>query len=206
MAARPGGDGTGSSEGWERPSSHAPEPPAWVRAEDAAYSSVRRISVHPAGAGRAPAPALGSRPMGRDRSGPIRPGVATVGRTPWTARGLPDKLPTAPTLLAGGLVVLLAFIIGHATGGGGGQAAAAAKPAVVVTTTTTTLAPRPATHTVVVGDTLSSIASLYGLTANDLATYNGITNLNHVFTGEVLKIPPATTATTAPATVTTLKR
>jgi len=120
------------------------------------------------------------------------------------SRGLPDQLPTAPTLLAAGLVVLLAFVVGHATGGGGGQPAAAAKPAAVVTTTTT-LAPRPATHTVVAGETLSSIASLYGLAASDLATYNGITNLNHVFTGEVLKIPPATTATTAPATVTTFK-
>jgi len=205
MAARPGGNGGGPSDGWERPSFHAPEPPAWIRTEDTGSGSVRRISVHPAGAGRHPTAGLGVRPAGRDRSGPIRPGVATVGRTPWMSRGLPDQLPTAPTLLAAGLVVLLAFVVGHATGGGGGQAAAAAKPAAVATTTTTTLPPRPATHTVVAGDTLSSIASLYGLAASDLATYNGITNLNHVFTGEVLKIPPAGAATTAPATVTTLK-
>ncbi|HSO96349.1 MAG TPA: LysM peptidoglycan-binding domain-containing protein [Acidimicrobiia bacterium] len=45
---------------------------------------------------------------------------------------------------------------------------------------------------------LFSIAGLYGLTTQDLATCNNISNINH-FVGEVIKAPPATTPTTVPA-------
>jgi LysM repeat protein len=111
---------------------------------------------------------------------------------------LADGLPTIPTVLIGVAAVVLAFIIGHATGGGGGSAAVATSqtsPTVVATTTTI-----PATHTVAVGESLSSIAAMFGLTTQDLAAYNNISNVNHVFTGEVIKIPPATTPTTVSAT------
>ena len=111
---------------------------------------------------------------------------------------LADGLPTVPTVLIGVAAVVLAFIIGHATGGGGGSAAAAtSQTSATVVATTTTI---PATHTVVLGDSLSSIAATFGLTTQDLAAYNNISNVNHVFTGEVIKIPPATTPTTVPTT------
>jgi LysM repeat protein len=115
---------------------------------------------------------------------------------------LPKRLPTTPTLLAAGAAVLLAFLIGHVTGGGDSSVATSDTSA-SVTTTTTTIPPLPTTHTVARGETLSSIAGALGLTTAQLASYNGIGNLNHVFVGEVLKIPPATSPTTAtpPATV-----
>ncbi len=110
-----------------------------------------------------------------------------------------DGLPTIPTVLVAAIAVVLAFIIGHATGGGGGTASATSQTAATVVATTTTV---PSTHTVAVGESLSSIAGQFGLTTQDLATYNNITNINHVFVGEVIKIPPAT----APTTPTTKKR
>lgn len=114
-----------------------------------------------------------------------------------------DGLPTIPTALIAAAAVVLAFVIGNLTGGGGGSSVAATSQttATVVATTTTV----PTTHTVVVGDSLSSIAASLGLTTQALAGYNNISNLNHVFTGEVLKIPPATAPTTVPATPTTKK-
>jgi LysM repeat protein len=118
--------------------------------------------------------------------------------------GFADGLPTIPTVLIAVAAVVLAFVIGNLTGGGGGSSVAATSQttATVVATTTTV----PATHTVVVGDSLSSIAARFGLTTQDLAGYNNISSVNHVFTGEVLKIPPATAPTTVPATPTTKKR
>ena len=188
MAAGPGRDGTGSGDGWERPGPDASarrQPPA-----GSAYpppSGVRQIGGRPPGYGSS------AYQRGRtDRSGPLRPPVMSLGPTPWTSRQLPPRLPTGPTVLVAGFLVLLAFIIGHATAGGGPSPVAAAKPAVVATSPTTTQAPRPATHTVAVGETLSSIAGTFGLQASDIATYNQISNVNQVFVGEVLKIPPAT--------------
>ncbi len=115
-----------------------------------------------------------------------------------------DGLPTIPTVLIAGAAMVLAFVIGNLTGGGGGSSVAATSPttAAVVATTTTV----PSTHTVTIGDSLSSIAASFGLTTQELAAYNNISNVNHVFTGEVIKIPPATAPTTVPATPTTKKR
>jgi LysM repeat protein len=116
-----------------------------------------------------------------------------------------DGLPTIPTVLIAVAAVVFAFVIGHATGGGGGGGSAAAtsqtSPTVVATTTTV-----PATHTVAPGESLSSIATAFGLTTQDLAAYNNISNVNHVFTGEVIKIPPATGPATAPTTVPVTKK
>ena len=198
MAAGPGGGGTWAGNGWERPGSGAPArrgPPAGRQP-----AGVRPIGARAPSAGGA---AYQRPPV--DRRSPVRPAVTTLGPTPWTSRQLPPKVPTGPTLLACGFLVLLAFILGHVTAGGGSSPAAAIRPAVVATSTTTTQAPRPATHTVASGETLSSIAGQFGLQASDLATFNGITNVNHVFVGEVLKIPPAGTPTGG-STVTTLKR
>jgi LysM repeat protein len=140
----------------------------------------------------------------------LYPGVGTTARDPSGGRRIPDgvrfaepvrtwqlpkRLPTTPTLLAAGAAVLLAFLVGHLTGGGSSSVATSAATAPVATTTS--LPPLPTTHTVARGETLSSIAGALGLTTAQLASYNGIGNLNHVFVGEVLKIPPPTTASTA---------
>ncbi len=49
---------------------------------------------------------------------------------------------------------------------------------------------QPTEHTVVSGDTLSSIASKYGTTVAKLAAYNNIENVNKIKIGDVIKIPP----------------
>src|SRR5689334_3434357 len=54
------------------------------------------------------------------------------------------------------------------------------------------------THTVQPGETLGTIAQLYGVSIQQLAAANGIVNPNLIFAGQVLKIPG-----TAPAGVTT---
>lgn len=46
-------------------------------------------------------------------------------------------------------------------------------------------------HTVVSGDSLSSIAKKYGTTVDKLAAYNKIENVNHITVGQVIKLPPA---------------
>lgn len=102
------------------------------------------------------------------------------------------SLPAIPTLVIASAVVVLAFVLGRATGGGGDEAAVTT-PTVQSTTTTT----RVIKHTVAKGESLLAIASQYGVTAEALAAANGITNQNHVFVGQVLTIPPSTTATVA---------
>ena len=116
---------------------------------------------------------------------------------------LPKRLPTTQTLLAGGAAVLLAFLIGHLTGGSSASVATSNTTASVATTTT--LPPPPTSHTVAPGETLSSIAGALGVTTAQLASYNGIGNLNHVFVGEVLKVPPPTSPTSTPPATTSPK-
>ena len=48
---------------------------------------------------------------------------------------------------------------------------------------------KPSTYIVKKGDTLSSIASKYGLTYQYLAKYNNIVNPNLIYPGQVIKIP-----------------
>ena len=45
------------------------------------------------------------------------------------------------------------------------------------------------TYTIAVGDTLFSIAQAYGLTVEELAAYNGITDVNQLEVGQVITIP-----------------
>jgi len=54
-----------------------------------------------------------------------------------------------------------------------------------------TPAPQPQvqTYTVQEGDTMSGIANKYNMTSQELATYNGITDVNSLKIGQVLKIP-----------------
>ncbi len=78
------------------------------------------------------------------------------------------------------------------------------------TTTSTVIVPAQILYTVLPGDTLSGIASAYNVTIQDLADYNGITDLNNLSPGQELAIPPksapaettAPTETTAPAETT----
>lgn len=57
------------------------------------------------------------------------------------------------------------------------------------------------THTVQRGETLSVIARRYGITVNQLAQANNITNVNLIRVGQVLRIPGKTTPTPPPAPV-----
>jgi LysM repeat protein len=122
--------------------------------------------------------------------------------------GLPPEIPTLPAILAGITAIVLAFIIGRATGGGGGDSSAVStKPTAVVATSVTTL--KPETHTVQKGETLAGIAQSFGVTVDEIAIFNNIGDLNHVFVGQILKIPApgqVTTVTTAAVTTTTKKK
>lgn len=67
-----------------------------------------------------------------------------------------------------------------------------------------TATPEPATYTIQTGDTMFSIASKFGLTVDELAKANNISNPNLVSVGQVLTIPgrsaaPAPAPTSAPA-------
>jgi LysM repeat protein len=100
--------------------------------------------------------------------------------------------------VAGGVVVLLAFVLGRMSAGSGDTTVQAAPRAVSSTTTTT----RETTHIVLAGESLLGIASQYGITLDALAAANGITNANHVFVGQLLQIPPPV-GTTSPVPVST---
>lgn len=59
----------------------------------------------------------------------------------------------------------------------------------------------PATHTVQPGETLRSIAQFYGLTTDDLTTFNHLTNPNRIYVGQVLQLSPdAPEPTESPST------
>ena len=98
--------------------------------------------------------------------------------------------------------MVAAFVLGRMSAGDG-EVAVRATAAPKVTTTTTT---RDTTHTVLQGESLLGIASQYGVTLDALTAANGITNANHVFVGQVLKIPPAVVTTTTRAVTTTTKK
>lgn len=68
------------------------------------------------------------------------------------------------------------------------------KPVVTPTSTNNT---GGVSYTVKSGDTLGAIASRYGVTAQQLASWNGIKNVNAIYVGQVIKING--TANTAPA-------
>ncbi|MCU1394705.1 MAG: hypothetical protein JWM34_3133 [Ilumatobacteraceae bacterium] len=78
-------------------------------------------------------------------------------------------------------------------------------PPIATTTTTTTLPPTTTTipdkYVIKKGDSLSGIAKMFGVTTQELAAYNGITNPEHIESGQTIKIPqPDQTATTIAVT------
>lgn len=65
------------------------------------------------------------------------------------------------------------------------------------TTSSSVLAPQEILYTVEPGDTLSGIASRYNVTIQDLADYNGITDVNAIAPGLEIAIPPTPIETNA---------
>jgi LysM repeat protein len=69
--------------------------------------------------------------------------------------------------------------------------------------TTTTLAANPEFYTIQQGDTLSAIASSFGVTVADIVAANGLPNADAIQAGQKLAIPGNGTAPTTTAVVTT---
>jgi LysM repeat protein len=94
-------------------------------------------------------------------------------------------------VLAGGAVVAC---------GSDGKKAEETLPPIATTTTTTTMPPTTTTlpefYVISPGDTLFTIAQMFGLTTDELAAYNNIVDKNHIELGQKLKIPPAGAAST----------
>jgi len=68
----------------------------------------------------------------------------------------------------------------------------------LIPTNDATVSDVPVTHVVQAGETLKSIATLYGLTVDDLASRNNITNIDRIFVGQVLNLQAAPPATPSP--------
>jgi LysM repeat protein len=69
--------------------------------------------------------------------------------------------------------------------------------------TTTTLSANPEYYTIQQGDTLSAIASSFGVTVADIVAANGLPNADAIQAGQKLAIPGNGTAPTTTAVVTT---
>jgi peptidoglycan endopeptidase LytF len=80
-------------------------------------------------------------------------------------------------------------------------------PPLITTTTSTTIVVTTTTtlsfYTVQANDTLSKIATKFGVDQAALMALNGITDPDHVELGEVLQIPPPTTVAAETTTSTT---
>ncbi len=70
-------------------------------------------------------------------------------------------------------------------------AATTTSTATTLPTTTTTTTPVAVTYVVQSGDSLSVIAQRFGVSSAALAAFNGIDDVNTIFAGQSLTIPPA---------------
>ncbi|MEM9893707.1 MAG: LysM peptidoglycan-binding domain-containing protein [Actinomycetota bacterium] len=68
------------------------------------------------------------------------------------------------------------------------------EPADATTSSTATTLPQQVLYTVEPGDTLSVIASQFGVPTEELAAFNGITDVNAIKPGDQLAIPPVVAA------------
>lgn len=74
------------------------------------------------------------------------------------------------------------------------------RPAAPSTSTTTT-APQQLTYVIQSGDSLSLIAQRFGISTEDLANFNAISDANAIQVGQELSIPPTTIASATTSTV-----
>lgn len=108
-------------------------------------------------------------------------------------------------------VVALSSLISLVSACGGDDSKVAATLPVMVaesTTTipletTTTLAPNPEFYTIQQGDTLSAIATSFGVTVADIVAANGLANADAIQAGQKLAIPGNGTAPTTTTVVAT---
>ena len=105
-------------------------------------------------------------------------------------------------LLAGSTVVFTLAAIFSALAGGSnnGKESTKSTTTTVEAATTTTIAPK--TYVVNSGDSLSSIASTFGVDLQALVDLNGIVDVDKINAGDVLKLPPPTTTTSTETTTT----
>lgn len=69
-----------------------------------------------------------------------------------------------------------------------------AEPAATTSSSTASTLPQQILYTVEPGDTLSVIAAEFGVPTDELAAYNGITDVNAIKPGDQLAIPPVVAA------------
>lgn len=104
----------------------------------------------------------------------------------------------------GGLSVLLTVVA--AACGDDGQASGTLPP-IETTTTTTTEAPTtttvPTRYRVKEGDQLGKIVKQWGLDIKEVMALNNIVDQDHIFKGQVLKLPPPTVPPPTTSTTTT---
>lgn len=91
---------------------------------------------------------------------------------------------------------------------GDDEASGATLPAIATTTSstiqiTTTTEWIAQTYVIQPGDRLQDIADRYGVDRDQLASLNGITDVNRIEAGDELQIPPPTTPTTVVVETTT---
>ena len=188
-----------TADAWAKPSGQLPgEPVRPVLPSDTALSG--GLSGRPVDAGPPPRIDLQARPTKGKGKGKGKDGSAdwarpkryeaypTLGRR-MRLRGISPVLLGLFALMIAALVLFL--LPGFLSGRGAGTASV--KPSVVATVgePTPTPAPTPQTYTVKAGDTLSGIAKSYGLTAEQVACFNGIKVTSILQIHQVLRIPPA---------------
>lgn len=106
------------------------------------------------------------------------------------------------TKLVLSLSLAASAVLGSACGRSADESADSTLPAVQVageTTVPVTTAPTQVTYVVQAGESLSVIASRFGVDVRTLADFNAIADIDSVKAGQLLSIPP----TTLPSTTTT---
>ncbi len=195
-----GAPAASAADTWTKPSGPFPgEPVPPALPSDTALSG--RLTGRPVDSGPPPRIDLRARPTAGKGKGKGKDGSAdwarpkrfeaypTLGRR-IRLRGISPILVGLFALMIAALVLFLlpGFLSGRGTG-----AAGSLKPSVIATVAapTPSLAPTPQSYTVKSGDTLSRIAKNFGLTAEQIACFNGIKVTSILQIHQVLLIPPA---------------
>jgi LysM repeat protein len=101
--------------------------------------------------------------------------------------------------LAGAILL----VVGVGACGFRGEKVGSSLPPLTVATSTTTTMPTTTTqvryYKVQSGDSISSIASAFGVSQQELIAINGIANADQIQAGQTLQLPPSTVVVTAPA-------